>query len=115
MPLSRRAFLTAAVTAAAGSRRAAHAAPAAAHTRLILLGAGGGPRPRKASSAAAQVVVANDVAYVIDCGGLGTRVDAWGPPPLERMTKLFFEMNEYDIQVRMSNEGRTALVPLVQV
>ena len=25
--------------------------------------------------------------------GLGSRVDAWGPPPLERMTRLFLEMN----------------------
>src|SRR6476620_7527571 len=25
--------------------------------------------------------------------GLHTRVDTWGPPPLQRMTDLFFEMN----------------------
>src|SRR4051794_11867260 len=37
-------------------------------SRLILLGTGGGPRPRKANSASAQVIVVNDVAYVIDCG-----------------------------------------------
>jgi ribonuclease BN (tRNA processing enzyme) len=47
--------------------------------------------------------------------GLRTRVDAWGPPPLERMTRLFFEMNAYDIETRMANEGRVALVPLVHV
>jgi ribonuclease BN (tRNA processing enzyme) len=47
--------------------------------------------------------------------GLGTRVDAWGPPPLERMTKLFFEMNAYDIETRIANERRVALVPLVHV
>ncbi len=45
--------------------------------------------------------------------GLSTRVDTWGPPPLERMTNLFFEMNKYDIDVRMANEGRVPLVPLV--
>jgi ribonuclease BN (tRNA processing enzyme) len=127
-------------------------------TRLILLGTGGGPRPRTASSAPAQVIVSNDVAYVIDCGdgvarqlafagvpltslrhifithqhsdhnadygnliwlawaaGLRTRVDAWGPPPLARMTKLFFEMNKSDIDTRISNEGRVPLVPLVHV
>ena len=104
-------------------------------TRLILLGTGGGPRPRKANSASAQVIVANGMAYVVDCGdgvarqlafagvpltnirhifithnhsdhnadygnlillswavGLHTKLDTWGPPPLERMTKLFFEM-----------------------
>ena len=46
--------------------------------------------------------------------GLRTRVDTWGPPPLEQMTKLFFEMNAYDIDTRISNEGRAA-GPLVQV
>jgi ribonuclease BN (tRNA processing enzyme) len=47
--------------------------------------------------------------------GLRTRVDAWGPPPLERMTKLFFEMNAHDIDTRIADEGRVALVPLVHV
>ena len=127
-------------------------------TRLILLGTGGGPRPRKASSASAQVVIANDSAYVIDCGngvarqlafagvplstlrhiflthhhsdhnadygnliwlawcaGLRTRVDGWGPPPLEKMTRLFFEMNAADIDIRIVDEDRVPLVPLVHV
>jgi len=47
--------------------------------------------------------------------GLRTPVDAWGPPPLERMTKLFFEMNAYDIDTRIADEGRVALVALVHV
>ena len=47
--------------------------------------------------------------------GLRTRVDTWGPPPLARMTKLFFEMNAYDIDTRIANEGRVPLVPLVNV
>lgn len=47
--------------------------------------------------------------------GLRTRVDTWGPPPLERMTRLFFEMNQYDIDMRIANEGRVPLVPLVSV
>jgi ribonuclease BN (tRNA processing enzyme) len=47
--------------------------------------------------------------------GLSSRVDTWGPPPLENMTKLFFEMNAYDIDTRISNEGRVPLVPLVHV
>jgi ribonuclease BN (tRNA processing enzyme) len=47
--------------------------------------------------------------------GLRTRVDAWGPPPLERMTRLFFEMNAADIDTRIANEGRVPLVPLVHV
>jgi ribonuclease BN (tRNA processing enzyme) len=47
--------------------------------------------------------------------GLSTRVDAWGPPPLEKMTRLFFEMNAYDIETRISNERRVPLAPLVHV
>ena len=134
------------------------AAAQSSGTRLILLGTAGGPRPQKARAASAQVIVCNNVAYVIDCGdgvarqltlagvplptlrhvfithhhsdhnadygnliwlawtaGLRTRVDTWGPPPLEKMTKLFFEMNAYDIETRISNEGRVPIVPLVHV
>ena len=47
--------------------------------------------------------------------GLNTRVDAWGPPPLEEMTTLFFRMNAYDIDTRIANEGRVPLAPLVHV
>ncbi len=44
---------------------------------------------------------------------LTTRVDAWGPPPLAKMMKLFFEMNEVDLKVRVRDEGRPPLPPLV--
>lgn len=47
--------------------------------------------------------------------GLDTRLDAWGPPPLARVTKLFFEMNAYDIETRIADEGRPPLAPLVHV
>jgi ribonuclease BN (tRNA processing enzyme) len=47
--------------------------------------------------------------------GLSTRVDTWGPPPIEKMTKLFFEMNAYDIDTRIANEGRRPIAPLVHV
>jgi len=47
--------------------------------------------------------------------GLRTRVDAWGPPPLEKMTRLSFDMNAYDIDTRIADEGRMPLVPLVHV
>ena len=157
MDMSRRRFVVGAAAVAAlmsgvmpgtgGEKR---------RTRLILLGTGGGPRPRKVSSAPAQVIVVDDVSYVVDCGngvarqlvfagvpparlrhvfvthhhsdhnadygnllllawaaGLRTRVDTWGPPPLEKMTRLFFEMNAYDIDTRIADEGRVPLVPLV--
>jgi ribonuclease BN (tRNA processing enzyme) len=156
--MDRRAFLAVATGMLGGMRIPLQRERQAARTRLILLGTGGGPRPRKNSSAAAQVVLANDVAYVVDCGdgvarqlaaagvplttlrhifithhhsdhnadygnliwlawavGLHTRVDTWGPPPLDEMTRLFFKMNAYDINTRIADEGRSALVPLVHV
>ncbi len=45
--------------------------------------------------------------------GLRTRVDTWGPPPIERITRLFFEMSAPDIDVRIADEGRVPLVPLI--
>ena len=47
--------------------------------------------------------------------GLRTRVDTWGPPPLEEMTRLFFQMNAADITTRIADEGRVPLTPLVHV
>ena len=44
---------------------------------------------------------------------LTTPVDAWGPPPLARMMKLFFEMSDEDLRVRVRDEGRPPLPPLV--
>ena len=44
---------------------------------------------------------------------LKTRVDTWGPPPLARMTKVFFEMNSEDLKVREKDEGKPPLPPLV--
>ena len=44
---------------------------------------------------------------------LTTPVDAWGPPPLARMMNLFFEMNAEDLKVRVRDEGRPPLPPLV--
>ena len=45
--------------------------------------------------------------------GLRTPVGTWGPPPLKRMTDLFFEMNASDIDTRIADEGRIPLAPLV--
>ena len=45
--------------------------------------------------------------------GLATRVDTWGAPPLTKMTELFLGMNAYDIDVRIRDEGRVPLAPLI--
>jgi ribonuclease BN (tRNA processing enzyme) len=155
---SRRDFLAASAAVGAAAILPSLSGAQEKRTRLILLGTGGGPRPKKENNASAQVIVANDMLYVIDCGdgvarqlvlaglsldrlchvfvthhhsdhnadygnllllswasGLRTRVDTWGPPPIDRITRLFFEMNDYDIDVRVRDEGRVPLVPLVQV
>ena len=44
---------------------------------------------------------------------LATRVDAWGPPPLTEMTRLFLAMNDYDIRTRIADEGRPPLKDLI--
>jgi ribonuclease BN (tRNA processing enzyme) len=47
--------------------------------------------------------------------GLKSRVDCFGPPPLDRMTRLFLEMNSADIDARMKDEARVPLQPLLHV
>lgn len=155
--MERRTFLGVAATIAGARLLSSRRSRPPGHTRLILLGTAGGPRPRVARSAPSQVIVANNAAYVVDCGdgvarqlvlagvplatlrnvfithhhsdhnadygnllllawaaGLRTHVDTWGPPPIERMTSLFFEMNATDIDARIADEGRVPLVPLVR-
>jgi ribonuclease BN (tRNA processing enzyme) len=46
--------------------------------------------------------------------GFKGRIDAYGPPPIEKMTKLFFELNSFDIGIRIPDEGRPSLMPMVQ-
>ena len=46
--------------------------------------------------------------------GLSTPVDAYGPPPLAAMTRHLFDAYRYDIELRMADEGRPPLVPLVR-
>ena len=158
MKRKRRAFLAGALGLCASALWPQRLSAQKSKTRLILLGTGGGPRPRAATSAPAQVIIANGVPYVVDCGdgvsrqlvtagvplptlrhifithqhsdhnadygnliwlgwaaGLSTQVDAWGPPPLGQMTRLFFEMNAFDIDTRIADEGRVSPVPLVRV
>jgi len=155
--MERRTFLEVAATFAGARLLSIPQSRPPAGTRLILLGTAGGPRPRVGRSAPAQVIVANNAAYVVDCGdgvarqlvlagvplptlrsvfithhhsdhnadygnllllawaaGLRTHVDTWGPPPIERMTALFFEMSATDIEGRIADEGRVPLAPLVR-
>jgi ribonuclease BN (tRNA processing enzyme) len=44
--------------------------------------------------------------------GLTTRVDTWGPPPLEAMTRAFLDLHSYDIQSR-SASGKVPFASLV--
>ena len=46
---------------------------------------------------------------------LATKVGTYGPPPLKEMTRLFLEMNDYDIKTRMADEGRPPLKDLIAV
>ena len=157
MRIDRRTWLAGALGGAAATLLwPSEASSRQAKTRLILLGTGGGPRPRRAPSAPSQVIVVNDVPYLIDCGDgvarqlvaagipvaglrhifithhhsdhnadlgnllllswaeLRSAVDAWGPPPLEKMTRLFLELNEFDITTRTEDEGRVPLVSLIR-
>lgn len=156
MNFQRRALIAGALGVCASALWPQRLSAQKSKTRLILLGTGGGPRPKKNASSSAQVIIANGVAYVVDCGdgvarqlvlanvplaslrhvflthqhsdhnadygnllllswaaGLKSRVDTWGSPPLARMTKLFLEMNAFDIDTRITDEGRVPLAPLV--
>lgn len=44
---------------------------------------------------------------------LAHRVDTWGPPPLQRMTRQFLALNDADIRTRIADEGRPALNKLI--
>lgn len=45
--------------------------------------------------------------------GLSTPVAAWGPAGLERMTRAFLELNRFDIETRIADEGRPDLARLI--
>jgi ribonuclease BN (tRNA processing enzyme) len=47
--------------------------------------------------------------------GFKGRIDTYGPPPIERMTKQFLELNAYDINIRIPDEGRPPLAPMVHI
>ena len=45
--------------------------------------------------------------------GLRTPVDAYGPPPLKAMTEAYWQLNRFDIETRVADEGRVDLRKLV--
>jgi ribonuclease BN (tRNA processing enzyme) len=46
--------------------------------------------------------------------GITTPVDTYGPPPLEKMTRLLLEAYDFDITLRMADEGQPPLAPLIR-
>ena len=46
--------------------------------------------------------------------GLVTPVHCWGPPPTKRMVGDYLRYQDYDIALRVRDEGRTPLAPLVR-
>jgi len=44
--------------------------------------------------------------YLAWVAGLKDRINSYGPPPLAQMTKTFFELNKFDIDLRIRDEGR---------
>lgn len=78
----------------AGNRPAG--SPASARTRLILLGTGGGATPKRTVSAPAQVIVVDDVPYVVDCGdGIGRQL-VQANVPLLKLRHLFITHHHSD-------------------
>jgi ribonuclease BN (tRNA processing enzyme) len=51
-------------------------------------------------------------AWASSCKG---PIDTYGPIPLARITELFLEMNSYDINLRITDEGRLPLASLIRV
>ena len=86
----------AAALAASGLWPLGTPAPQAAKTRLILLGTAGGPRPRRTRSAPAQVIVANDTAYVVDCGDGVARQLVLAGVPLPSVRHVFITHHHSD-------------------
>jgi len=47
------------------------------------------------------------------CLGFKGRIDTYGPLPIEKMTKLFLELNAYDINIRIPDEGWPPLSAMI--
>lgn len=52
--------------------------------------------------------------FLVGWTDIHSPVDTYGPPPLVKMTKLLLEAYEFDITLRMEDEGRPPLAPLIK-
>jgi ribonuclease BN (tRNA processing enzyme) len=123
--------------------------PAKPRTRVVFLGTKGGPRVGVGATNPANLVVVNDIPFLVDCGmgvsrqlvtagvpipsikyifithhhsdhnleygnffynawaaGLSTPINSFGPKGIEAMTKAFWELNKFDVETRIDDEGR---------
>jgi ribonuclease BN (tRNA processing enzyme) len=123
--------------------------PAKPRSKIVFLGTKGGPRIGLNAANSANLVMVNDVPYVIDCGagvsrqlvaagvpipsvkyifishhhsdhnleygnlfynawaaGLSTPIHSFGPTGIEAMTRTYWELNKFDIETRIEDEGR---------
>ncbi|MDQ4059675.1 MAG: MBL fold metallo-hydrolase [Pseudomonadota bacterium] len=55
-----------------------------------------------------------NVFFLAWASGLRDKVKTYGPPPIKRMTELFWELNRYDVEIRIADEGRVDPRPLVE-
>src|SRR6266568_5022066 len=136
---TRRGFLGGAAALAAAAVlspwRPAFGQAAGKRTRLVLLGTGGGPRviPNGRAKPANPVVGPrstlrygfithhhshhdldySNLIYNAWAWGLRTPVDAYGPPPIKAMTEAYWQLNRFDIEARIADEGRPELRKLV--
>ena len=135
--------------AALASRGAFAQTPAKPRSKIVFLGTKGGPRVGLNAANPANLVMVNDVPFVIDCGagvsrqlvaagvpipsikyifithhhsdhnleygnlfynawaaGLSTPIHSFGPSGIEAMTKTYWELNKFDVETRIDDEGR---------
>jgi len=54
-----------------------------------------------------------NLAYDAWAAGLRAPVDSYGPPPIKAMTEAYWQLNRFDIETRIGDEGRPDLRKLV--
>ena len=54
-----------------------------------------------------------NLVYDAWAAGLRTPVDSYGPPPIKAMTEAYFQLNRFDIETRIGDEGRIDLRKLL--